>query len=220
MKTFYSVLANSLAASIVNMFVWFAVTFWVFLQTKSVIATSVMAGVYTITVAFSGIFLGSLVDRFPKKQVMLLSSLSSLILYILSGVIYFLTPSDSFNDPSNVLLWAFIVLALFGAIAGNLRGITLSTLVTILIPEEKRDKANGLVGTTTGVAFLAASVFSGLAVGYLGIGGMLAIALGLLWWSLPTCGQLQFQNLNTVCRMKPSRAKRKRMVSTCAGRSG
>ncbi len=42
----------------------------------------------------------------------------------------------------SITLWVFIVLALFGAIAGNLRGIALSTLVTILIPEEERDKAN------------------------------------------------------------------------------
>jgi DHA3 family multidrug efflux protein-like MFS transporter len=161
------------------MFVWFAVTFWVFLQTRSVIATSVMAGVFTITVAFSGFLLGSLVDRYPKKQVMLLSSLISLFLYTLAGAIYISTPSAAFTTPSNALLWAFIVAALFGAIAGNLRGIALSTLVTILIPEEKRDKANGLVGSTSGVAFLAASVFSGLAVGYLGIVGMFAIAIGM-----------------------------------------
>lgn len=47
MKTFYSILVNSLVATIVNMFVWFAVTFWVFLQTRSVIATSIMASVCT-----------------------------------------------------------------------------------------------------------------------------------------------------------------------------
>jgi len=179
MKTFYTILANSLAASVTNMFVWFAVTFWVFLQTQSVIATSVMAGVYTITVAFSGFALGSLVDRFAKKKVMLLSSASSLVLYLLAGGIFFSTPPESFKDPSSMRLWVFIVLALFGAIAGNLRGIALSTLVTILISEEKRDKANGLVGTTLGVSFLAASIFSGLAVGFLGIGGMLVIAIGL-----------------------------------------
>ncbi len=51
MKTFYAILANSLAASLTNTFVWFAVTFWVYLQTKSVLATSVMAGVYLVTVA-------------------------------------------------------------------------------------------------------------------------------------------------------------------------
>jgi DHA3 family multidrug efflux protein-like MFS transporter len=71
------------------------------------------------------------------------------------------------------------VLALFGAIAGNLRGIALSTLVTILIPEENRDRANGLVGTATGVAFLAASIFSGLAIGFLGVFWMLVFAIGL-----------------------------------------
>jgi DHA3 family multidrug efflux protein-like MFS transporter len=151
----------------------------VFLETKSVIATSVMAGVFTTTVAFSGFFLGSLVDRYPKKRVMLLSSLSSFFLYALAGAIFVSTPPAVFQDASNVTLWVFIVLALFGAIAGNLRGIALSTIVTILIPEENRDKANGLVGTTTGVAFLAASIFSGLAIGFLGVAWMLVLAIGL-----------------------------------------
>jgi DHA3 family multidrug efflux protein-like MFS transporter len=66
-----------------------------------------------------------------------------------------------------------------GAIVGNLRSIALSTLVTILIPEETRDKANGLIGTTNGVAFLAASILSGLAIGYLGIFWVFALAIGL-----------------------------------------
>lgn len=77
MKTFYAILANALAAFLTNTFVWFAVTFWVYLETKSVVVTSVMAGVYTGTVALSGVFLGSLVDRYKKKTAMLLSSLLS-----------------------------------------------------------------------------------------------------------------------------------------------
>jgi DHA3 family multidrug efflux protein-like MFS transporter len=191
MKIFYSILVNSLAASVTNAFVWFSVAFWVFLQTQSVIATSIMAGVYTITIALTGFFLGSLVDRYPKKKVMLLSSAASLTLFSLAGVIFITAPPEAFTDPGNARLWAFIVLALFGAIAGNLRGITLSTLVTILIPEENRDKANGMVGTTTGVAFLGASVFSGLAVGFLGIAGMMLIAIGVTLliiihlWTIP-----------------------------------
>jgi MFS transporter, DHA3 family, multidrug efflux protein len=177
MKTFRAALANSLVAFVVNNFVWFAVTFWVYLQTKSVIATSVMAGVFTLTVAFSGFLLGSLVDRYPKKRVMLLSSVVSLVLYTISGFIFFTTPYEEFADASSVRLWIFIVLALVGAIGGNLRGIVLSTLVTILIPEDERDKANGLVGTANGVAFLGASIFSGLAVGYLGMFWVLVIAI-------------------------------------------
>ena len=63
MRTFHSALANSLAAFLTNNLVWFAVTFWVYLETRSVIATAVMAGIFTSTVALSGFFLGSLVDR-------------------------------------------------------------------------------------------------------------------------------------------------------------
>lgn len=179
MRTFYAVLANSLAASLTNTFVWFAVTFWVYLQTRSVIVTSVMAGVYLVTIAVTGFFLGSLVDRYRKKSVMLVSSVCSSVLYALAWTMFVSTPPAVFADPSSVSLWLFIVLALAGAVAGNLRGIALLTLVTILVPEADRDRANGLVGTANGVAFLVASVLSGLAVGFLGVFWMLALALGM-----------------------------------------
>ena len=179
MKIFHAALANSMAAFLINTFVWFAVTFWVFLETRSVIATSIMAGVYSGTVAVSGIFLGTLVDHFPKKRVMQASSLGSLGLYAGALVIFVSAPTDAFQHAASVRLWIFIVLALFGALAGNLRSIALSTLVTILVPEEERDKANGVVGTVNGAAFLGASIFSGLAIGYLGMSWTLAIALAI-----------------------------------------
>ncbi|MEW6401213.1 MAG: MFS transporter [Chloroflexota bacterium] len=177
MKTFYATLANSLAAFMTNNFVWFAVTFWVFLETRSVIATSIMAGIFTLTIAFSGFYLGSLVDRYPKKWVMLFSSVFSLVLYAFAAIIFVTAPREVFTDASSVQLWIFILLTLVGAIIGNLRGIALSTLVTILVPEDGRDKANGLVGTANGIAFLGASIFSGLVVGYLGMFWMLVIAI-------------------------------------------
>jgi DHA3 family multidrug efflux protein-like MFS transporter len=178
-KLFYAVLANSLVASVTNTFVWFAVTFWVYLETKSVIATSVMAGIFLVTVAVSGYLLGSLVDRYKKKTAMTLSSLSSLVFYVLAGIIFVSTPPEVFTDASSVMLWLFIVLALAGAIAGNLRGIALLTLVTLLIPDGQRDRANGLVGSANGVAFLVASTLSGLVIGFLGVFWMLVGAIGL-----------------------------------------
>ena len=190
-KTFSAILANSLVAFLTNTFVWFAITFWVYLETRSVIVTSVMAGVYLVTVAGSGFFLGSLVDRYKKKIAILLSSSSSLILYAAAGLLYVATPRQVFTDASSVLLWAFIILALFGAIAGNVRAIALSTLVTIVVPEAQRDRANGLVGTANGIAFLLASLLSGLVVGFLGIFWMLGFAVGLTVlviahaWTLP-----------------------------------
>lgn len=190
-KLFYAVLVNTVVASIVNTLVWFAVTFWVYLETQSVIATSVMAGIFTVTIAFSGFWLGSLVDRYPKKTAMILSTVGSLVLFALALLIYTTAPATAFADAGNPRLWIFIVLTLVGALMGNLRGIALSTLVTILIADGERDKANGLVGTTTGVAFLVASILSGLAIGFLGVTGMLVGSLILMalvlihLWTLP-----------------------------------
>nr|WP_276522350.1 MFS transporter [Kallotenue papyrolyticum] len=179
MRTFYAILANTLVASLTNTFVWFALTFWVYLETRSVIATSVMAGVYSATVALAGFFLGSLVDRYRKKTTMLLSSACSLLLYVAVWLLYRSAPPQAFSNAASGLLWGVIVLALLGALVGNLRSIALSTLVTILIPEGQRDRANGLIGTASGIAFLAASIFSGLAVGFLGIGWVFGLAGGL-----------------------------------------
>jgi DHA3 family multidrug efflux protein-like MFS transporter len=178
-KLFYAVLTNSLLASVVNTFVWFAVTFWVYLETRSVIATSVMAGVFTITVAFSGFLLGSVVDRYPKKVAMLGSSLASLALYALALLVFVSATPAELANAASPRLWAFIVLTLMGALAGNLRGIALSTLVTLMVSEDQRDRANGLVGSTNGVAFLVASILSGLAVGLLGVFWMMVSAIGV-----------------------------------------
>lgn len=190
-KLFYGVLVNTVAASVVNTLVWFAVTFWVYLETKSVIATSVMAGIFTVTIAFSGFWLGSLVDRYPKKVAMLVSSLATLFLFTLALVVYTVAPAAAFTNADNPWLWIFIVLTLVGGIVGNLRGIAIATLVTIIVPLGERDKANGLVGTANGLSFLVASILSGLAIGFLGITGMLLGAIGVLilvighLWTLP-----------------------------------
>lgn len=180
MRAFYFVLVNSVVASVTNTFVWFAVTFWVYLQTKSVMATSFMAGIYIGTVALSGFFLGSVVDRYRKKTAMMISSILSLLLYTLAGIVYLAAPAAEFKDAGSPVLWAFITLTLFGALAGNIRNIALPTMVTVLLTEqEERDKANGLVGSANGTAFLVASILSGMAVGFLGMYWTMAAAVGL-----------------------------------------
>lgn len=179
MKGFYAILTNSLIASVTNTFVWFAVTFWVYLETRSVLATSFMAGIYIGTVALSGFYLGAIVDKYRKKTAMLLSSACSLLLYLAAGILYLTAPASAFKTTSNATLWIFIVLSLFGALAGNIRTIAMPTLVTILIPEEGRDKANGLIGSMNGTAFLVSSILSGMAVGFLGIYWTFIVAVGL-----------------------------------------
>jgi DHA3 family multidrug efflux protein-like MFS transporter len=179
-RTFLHLLLNTLVVSVMNFTVWFAVTFWVYLETKSVFATGMIAGIFLIAIASTGIWFGSLVDHHHKKRVMQASAAVSLVIYSASLVLYLLTPDETFRDPGSLLLWVFIVLVMLGVIAGNLFGIALPTCVTLLIPADVRDRANGLVGTSTGVSFLVTSVISGILVAAGGMRYVLMLAVGVL----------------------------------------
>jgi MFS transporter, DHA3 family, multidrug efflux protein len=178
MTPFYHLLGNNLVASITNFTVWFAVTFWAYLETRSVFVTGMIAGIYLVLTAASGFWLGSLVDHHRKKLVMLGSSLASLALYAVSLATYRLVPEGALADDYGEPLWLFIGLVMLGVIAGNVRSIALPTLVTALIPADRRDKANGLVGMVTGVGFLTTSVISGFLVAWGGMLYTLLLALG------------------------------------------
>src|SRR5215217_1451129 len=81
-RVFLHLLANVLLVSVINFTVWFAITFWVFLETKSVLATGMVAGIFLIATATSGIWFGSLVDHHRKKSVLQASTLVSLLFYL------------------------------------------------------------------------------------------------------------------------------------------
>lgn len=176
-SAFHWILANNAVANITNYTVWFALTFWVFLETRSVFATGMIAGVFLVLTAACAIWFGSLVDHHRKTRVMLASSLGSLGFYAASLILLVLTPAAEFRDVSGPMLWLLIGLVMLGVIAGNIRSIALPTLVTALIPEDRRDKANGLVGMVTGIGFLTTSVISGLLVAWTGMVGTMVAAL-------------------------------------------
>jgi DHA3 family multidrug efflux protein-like MFS transporter len=176
-RTFHHALANTLVASVVNATVWFAVTFWVYLETRSVFATGVIAGMFLGLTALSGVWFGGLVDRYRKRTVMLGSSAVSLALYAASLVVYLAAGPEPFRDPTSPVLWGLVLLLMSGVIVGNIRGIAMSTVVTLLVPEAERDRANGMVGTTTGVSFLVTSVISGLLIGLSGMLSVILVAL-------------------------------------------
>jgi DHA3 family multidrug efflux protein-like MFS transporter len=183
-KTFYQLLGNTLISNVTNMTVWFALIFYVYLETRSVMATSIISGIYLVSVALSGFWFGGLVDRYRKKHVMLLSGAISLIIYAAGFAIYLTAPAGAFTDPASRILWVFVPLVMMGVIAGNIRGIALSTLVTTLIPEDRRDRANGLTGTVTGIGFLITSAISGFLVGHSGMYGVFILALVMMLTSI------------------------------------
>lgn len=178
-RTFAGILVNTALANITTSYLWFALTFWLYLETRNVIATGVVGGAYMLLIALSSISFGTFVDRYRKLAVMRFAAGFSLVMFVLSGVMFLLTPAASLLDLGQPWFWIFTVIILVGAVVENLRNIALSTTVTILIEPERRANANGLVGMVQGLMFIVTSLLSGLSVGLLGMGWTIAVALVL-----------------------------------------
>lgn len=56
MTVFRRLLLNTLVSGVTSSFLWFALTFWVYLETRSVVATGVIGGAFSILSALLGLF--------------------------------------------------------------------------------------------------------------------------------------------------------------------
>ncbi|MEX5295751.1 MFS transporter [Kocuria sp. CPCC 205268] len=178
-RTFAGILVNTALANITTSFLWFALTFWVYLETRNVIATGVVGGAYMLLIAVSSISFGTFVDRYRKLAVMRFAAAFTLVVFVLAGVLFLLTPPAAMSDLTRPWIWVFALVVLIGAVVENMRNIALSTTVTILIEPDRRANANGLVGMVQGLMFIVTSVLSGLSVGLLGMGWTVVVAVVL-----------------------------------------
>ncbi len=177
MRTFAQILVNTAVANVTTSYLWFALTFWVYLETRSVLATGIIGGAYMLLVAIFAMIFGAIVDRHRKHRVMVFAGAVTLVSFGIAGGLYLVFPESALLDLGAPWFWLFGGIILFGAVIENMRNIALSTTVTLLVPTERHANANGLVGTVQGLAFIVTSVFSGLSIGLLGMGWTLLIAI-------------------------------------------
>lgn len=176
---FKRLLLNTLVTGVSSTFLWFALTFWMYLETKSVVATGVIGGAFSITFAVLAPAFGTYVDHHRKHAAMTLATTVAVAAFAVASVVFLTVDTDQLQNMRSPWFWLFIAITLLGSVAAQCRGIALSTCVTLLVPEGARDKANGMVGTVTGVSFAITSVFSGLAIHNLGMGWSFYLTLAL-----------------------------------------
>lgn len=182
-RTFIHVLVNTAVAGLTTNFLWFAVIFWVYLETRSILAVGVLSGAYMLLLAACSMWFGSLVDRHRKRSVMLVSAWCSLIAFAIACTIFFAVPGALLLDLGKPWFWVFILVLLAGCVIELLRSLALSTTVTLLVPVAKHANANGLVGTVQGLSFIVTSVFSGISIGLFGMGTTMLI--GVILTAIP-----------------------------------
>ncbi len=82
MNVFHRLLVSALLVAATTNFVWAALTYFVYLETQSVISTGLIGGIYLVIVALSGVWFGSFVDRNKKKHAMFVSSVATLLFFV------------------------------------------------------------------------------------------------------------------------------------------
>lgn len=174
--TFKHVLVNTAVANLTTNYLWFALVFWVYLETLSILATGILGGTYMLLVAMFSMYFGSVVDRHRKLTVMRVSAWISVGMFVLATIMFFTIPHAELLTIAGPWFWLFTLVLLSGCVVEVLRSLALSTSVTLLIAPDRRAQANGLVGTVQGISFIVTSVFSGLSVGLLGMGATIVIA--------------------------------------------
>lgn len=102
---------------------------------------------------------------------------------------YQLAPAGALSSVTSLYLWIFSIILLCGVIAGLIYFIAIPTLITMLIPAHRRDKANGLFSTATGVSFGINSIASGLVLGF---GGMFWVLIAGIAFTLLSIAYLAF----------------------------
>src|SRR5690606_15630913 len=124
-----------------------------------------IGGAFSISSAVVGPVFGTFVDRHLKRTALRLTTAVSVVCFALATLVFLTVDASSLLELGEPWFWLLIGTTLLGSVAGQMRSIVLSTCVTLLVPDGLRDRANGMVGTVTGVSFAITSVFSGLVIG-------------------------------------------------------
>lgn len=177
MKRFLNILINIAVANTSTFFLWSALSFWLYLETHSVLILSILSGTFMTLVTLSGMFFGTIVDKHRKKKVISVSSLVAIAFLLLAGSVFLFFDREEIADMSSAAFWIFSLSILLSALVSNLRSIALSTTVSILVPKEDYARANGMVGMVQGFGMIANTVFSGLVIGRLGLEWAMYITL-------------------------------------------
>jgi MFS family permease len=144
----------------------FAMSIWVWEQTKS--ATSV-ALVWVFIVAPSlivGPIAGTLVDRWPRKQVMIVGDL---VAGLTSVVLLLLFVTDS------VQIWHLYLVGAVASAAEAFQGPAQMASVTLMVPREDHTRANGIISMAQFGSTVLSPVVAGVLYATIQFSGILVI---------------------------------------------
>ena len=168
MRVFRQLLVNTLVSGVTSSFLWFALTFWMYLETRSVVATGVIGGAFSLSTAILGPAFGTYVDHHRKHAAMARFTAISVACFTIATAVFVFVDSASLLRLSSPWFWVLVGATPLGSVAGQLAKAAGARVVGIAGGPEKCAVLTDKLGLDAAVP---------------------AAFLGLLWPRLQTGGE-------------------------------
>ncbi len=166
----------------------FAVGVWVYQQTGSTTKLSFILFSASLPAVLSAPLIGSLIDRYDRRQVLLLSNLGA---FAGIGV---LTLLFVVKEPGLVVICLMLAVV---AVFRTAQWATFTALIAFLVPTERLGKANGLVELGRSLSEIGAPILAGFMLTRLEISKILAIDTATYFFAVLILWRLRFRDVVT-----------------------
>ena len=177
MRAFSLLWCGQMVSTIGSFMTVFALTIWLWERTES-------ATTLTTVIFFSQLprilitpFAGIIVDRFPRKYLMLIGDVVALLTTLSIGILYL---------TEQLQVWH-----LYGAVAfyggfGQIQTLAYATSIALLVPQHHYTRAEAMVGAVNYSAIIFAPILAGSLYPVIGLEGIIAIDLTTFFIALIT----------------------------------
>ncbi len=168
LRTFYILIVTQTISLIGSEMTSFAVSIWVFRESGNVTPLTLAAFFATVPRIIAPSIAGVLADRWDRRYVMVLADAGQAVgtlLLLLSFV------SGAFE------LWHLYAVSALQAAFAMFQGPAFSASVTMLVPDEQRDRANAIQQMRGAAAGLLAPALGGALFAFIGAPGVMALDL-------------------------------------------
>ncbi len=168
LRTFYTLIITQTFSLIGSRMTSFALGIYVFKETGAVTPLALVALFSFLPQVVVAGFAGVLADRWDRRYVMMLSDAGQAI-----GTVILLVAllTGTFQ------VWMLYVVTFIQAIFGVFQSPAFTASVTMLIPDDQRDRANAIQQLTSPAAGVVAPIFAGVLYAAVGLIGVIAIDL-------------------------------------------
>jgi MFS family permease len=168
LRTFYTLVATQTLSLIGSRMTGIALGIWIFNETGNTTPLLLVAFFMTIPFMLGGSVAGVLADRFERRKLLMLSDFGQSLptMALIAGF-----------STGNFEIWQLYVAAIIQAAFATVQEPAFAASMTLLVPDEQRDRANAIRQLTGPMAGIIAPVVTGLVYSLIGVVGVMAIDL-------------------------------------------